>query len=212
MPSTVRPISTSGDVQATRRLVHSEGHAIYLMTRVVGFAEAIRLVPQAQEAGFSIGTFNEALAGFARLGVGRHIRPLADPTDASTLAATSEALLVAVEESPMPDAEWAPMSDALGEDLARLLNISPSSLARYRSGERATPDVVAARLHFIAMVVSDLAGSYNNFGIRRWFKRHRSALQDKSPEQILSGDWTVDREEVVHVRDLARSLLGAASS
>ncbi len=103
------------------------------------------------------------------------------------------------------------MSDTLGEDLARLLNISPSSLARYRSGERVTPDIVAARLHFIAMVVSELAGSYNNFGIRRWFKRHRSALKDKSPEQILSGDWTVDREEVVHVRDLARSLLGAVS-
>jgi transcriptional regulator with XRE-family HTH domain len=211
MPATVRPLSTSGDLQATRLLEHSEGHAIYLMTRVVGFAEAIRLVPQAQEAGFSIATFNEALAGFARWGVGRHIRPLSDPTDASTLGATSEALLLAVEESPMPEAEWTPISETLGEDLARLLNISSSSLARYRSGERATPDVVAARLHFIAMTVSDLAGSYNEFGIRRWFKRPRSALQGKAPEEVLSRGWTVEDGEVLQVRDLSRSLLGATS-
>jgi hypothetical protein len=35
---------------------------------------------------------------------------------------------------------------------------------------------VAERLHWLAMVVADLAGSYNALGIRRWFERPRALL------------------------------------
>lgn len=91
-----------------------------------------------------------------------------------------------------------------------MVGISTSSLTRYRAGERATPDLVAARLHVVAMIVSDLIGSYNDFGIRRWFQRPRKALDGKSPKEVLSRGWTPEDRDVRRVRDLARMLLGAA--
>jgi len=60
--------------------------------------------------------------------------------------------------------------------LAEFVRVSQSSIHRYRAGQRVTPDQVAARLHFLALVTSDLAGSYSEIGVRRWFQRSRSAL------------------------------------
>ena len=119
-------------------------------------------------------------------------------------------MLSAIDDSPIPQAEWGPLSEFLGEELPALLGISASSLTRYRSGERTTPDVVAARLHVIAQVVSDLTGSYNDFGVRRWFGRPRQALDGCAPNSILSGDWAPDDPDVARVRALAQALLGAA--
>jgi hypothetical protein len=68
---------------------------------------------------------------------------------------------------------------------------------------------VAARLHWLAMVVADLAGAYNNFGIRRWFERPRSQLQGKSPRQVLGNAWSPDDEAASRVRALASVLSGA---
>ena len=93
------------------------------------------------------------------------------------------------------------------ESLAPLLGISVSSLRRYQAGTRATPDDVAARLHFLALVISDLAGAYNEIGVRRWFHRERSLLDDKTPGALLSGDWNPEDEGPQRVRDLARSLV-----
>jgi hypothetical protein len=107
-------------------------------------------------------------------------------------------------------AEWGPLGEVLADDLAALVGVSASSLARYRTGERATPDEVAARLHVLTLIVSDLSGSYNDFGIRRWFKRSRQALGGRAPGEILSGDWDPQSEDVVAVRQLASSLLGAS--
>ena len=45
-----------------------------------------------------------------------------------------------------------------GELLGCLVGVSVSSTRRYLSRARHTPDAVAARLHFIALVVGDLAG------------------------------------------------------
>jgi hypothetical protein len=91
-------------------------------------------------------------------------------------------------------------------DLATLLHISASSLKRYEHGERTTPDAVAARLHFLALVVGDLAGSYNDIGIRRWFQRKRTLLDNRAPAAILAADWDPDDEGPMRVRALARSL------
>ena len=76
----------------------------------------------------------------------------------------------ALDASPVPASEWPGLVNILGIDLlARLVGVSAVSVRRYASGNRPTPDDIAARLHFLALVVGDLAGAYNDIGIRRWF-------------------------------------------
>ena len=92
--------------------------------------------------------------------------------------------------SPTSASEWRGVNRVLGGDvLARLLGISSSSVRRYLSGSRATPDEIAARLHFLALVIGDLAGAYNDFGVRRWFQRRRKLLGSRCAAQLLSGSW-----------------------
>jgi hypothetical protein len=122
-------------------------------------------------------------------------------------------VLAAFEDSPVPQHEWVPLTSLLGDEaLARLVGTSVSSVHRYRNGSRPTPDDVAARLHTVAMIVSDLAGSYNDFGIRRWFQRRRSALGDSTAAEILAGNWSPDDEPVQEVRSLAQALLGSPAT
>lgn len=124
-----------------------------------------------------------------------------------------DGLLRAVEESPVPATEWGAMREIFGdEELTRLLGISASSVKRYAAGERATPGDVADRLHWLAMVVADLVGSYNEFGIRRWFHRPRGQLEGKTPFEALGREWNSDSASACRVRDLARSLVGAGAT
>lgn len=118
-----------------------------------------------------------------------------------------------VADSPLPDSEWKPMREALGDELlAKLLDVSATSLRRYADGERTTPDVVAARLHTLAMIASDLAGGYNERGMRRWFLRARPQLNDSSPAEVMAGGFDPDSDEVRRVRDLASWLVGSGSA
>lgn len=80
-------------------------------------------------------------------------------------------------------------------------------MTRYERGDRRTPDEVAARLHFLALVVGDLAGAYNEIGIRRWFDRKRSALDGHSPAELLAGAWQPEHPAPRRVRELARALV-----
>jgi hypothetical protein len=122
-------------------------------------------------------------------------------------------LSVALEESPLPKTEWPRLLAVLGRDLlAALTRTSPSSVARYARAERETPDAVAARLHLLALIVGDLAGAYNDIGIRRWFERKRTALDGRSPAQILGGNWDPDADGPRRVRELARSLTASPAT
>ena len=95
-----------------------------------------------------------------------------------------------LDESPVPANEWPALHKVLGPELlARLVGISASSMRRYLSGIRPTPDAVAARLHFLALVVGDLAGAYNDVGVRRWFERSRQRLGGSAPARLLAEDW-----------------------
>ena len=85
------------------------------------------------------------------------------------------------------------------ESLAGLLGISIPSARR-------TPDSVAARLHFLALVVGDLASDDNDVGVRRWFRCGRRRLDGRAPVELLSGSWRPDDDEPRQVRDLARAL------
>ena len=67
------------------------------------------------------------------------------------------------------------------------------------------PYVVAARLHFLAFVVGDLAGAYNEIGVRRWFERRRTRLDGNTPAQALGDEWLPEDDAPCRVRELARA-------
>ena len=101
------------------------------------------------------------------------------------------------------------MREIFGDEmLARLVGIAESTLRRYSSASRVTPQPVAERLHWLAMVVADLSGAYNTFGIRRWFERPRTQLGGRSPRQMLGIEWQVDDQGAARVRALAAALSG----
>lgn len=130
--------------------------------------------------------------------------------DAARLRGAVEQLSRALEDSPIPSSEWRAVSAVLDDALlGRLLGVSPSSIQRYRGGDRATPDEVAGRLHVLALLIADLAGAYNEIGIRNWFRRRRSVLEGKSPLDLLARSWSPDGPAVTRLRALARSLGGS---
>ena len=146
-------------------------------------------------------------------GIGRALTVPADSTDEERWEAFVLDLLDALEESPLPRTEWVGLERVLGADLlADLIGVSPSSLRRYAAGTRDTPDDVAARLHFLALVVGDLSGSYNDFGVRRWFGRRRTQLGGRTPADQLQRAWDPQDEGPESVRRLAASLLGAPAT
>ena len=118
----------------------------------------------------------------------------------------------ALQESPLPDRELPELLRVFPrEDLAALAGTSSVSLGRYLTGSRAWPDQLAARIHWLALVVSDLAGAYNEFGIRRWFGRQRTQLDGRAPRQVLDVGWDPTDPEVERVRALAASLAGSGA-
>lgn len=122
-------------------------------------------------------------------------------------------VIAALEASPIAKHEWPAVSRVLEpEHLASLLNISLTSLRRYLSAERETPDAVAARLHHLALIVGDLAGAYNDVGVRRWFSRKRTALGGRPPAALLAGDWNPEDPGPQKVRELARSLVALSAT
>jgi hypothetical protein len=145
-----------------------------------------------------------------RAGIGRTIHALANARLAESpdeMEHLLRQLNAALEESPVPEFEWKQVGRVLGPELlARLVGISAISLRRYEAAARSTPDKVAARLHFLAMVTGDLAGAYNDMGVRQWFDRKRTQLGGRTPAELLKGDWTPDREGPSEVRELARAL------
>jgi hypothetical protein len=165
----------------------------------------------------SIGAVRRVIDAMAQAGLGSSPGALLqvpegeiDGEDIANVLAELEDIL---ESSPAPEREWPILTDLFGiETLADLLEVSPASVRRYHRGDRTTPDPVAARLHFLAMVVSDLSGAYNDFGIRRWFVRARSALDGAAPRAFLVGDWDPDQPGPRLVRALARALLGSPAT
>jgi uncharacterized protein (DUF2384 family) len=118
-----------------------------------------------------------------------------------------------IEMSPLPGREWEPLLETLGEDLlAQLVGVSVSSVRRYHAGARTTPQDVAERLHLLALVVADLAGSYNDYGIRRWFTRPRTALGNRRPIELLGHGFAPDADEPRQVQQLAASLTAAGAA
>jgi hypothetical protein len=168
-------------------------------------AQAVQRVLMALHKQGLIGAAPVALAPLLKQGPAR-----LDAATAERMADSVEQLVAVLDESPAPSSEWAPMRAVFGDDvLGDLLGIAPASLRRYAAAERNTPQATAERLHWLAMVVSDLAGSYNEFGMRRWFERPRTQLGGKSPRALLGARWTADDKGAQQVRKLAATLSGA---
>ena len=160
-----------------------------------------------REAGSSIqpATLDAVAAAAARSGIGDTSTPAGQAPRRRRPAA---ALLEALETSPLPEAEIRSTAAAIGwERLAELSGASLPSLRRYAGGTRSTPDPVAHRVHFLARILATLAGSYNEFGARRWLERPRVALGGRAPASLLRGDWDPDDDGPRQVRELAEALL-----
>lgn len=163
-----------------------------------------RLVKSLQRHGIA-STAGVGLAPLMREGA----RPLGVAA-ARALEQRIDQVAEALESSAAPLAEWPAMRKVFGDEtLADLMDLSSSSLKRYAAGERATPALAVDRLHWLAMVVADLAGAYNSFGIQRWFARPRAQLGGSSPRALLGRRWQVDGQAAQRVRHLASALSGA---
>jgi hypothetical protein len=130
------------------------------------------------------------------------------------LARDLREMVEALDASPMPDGEWEPARELLGDDLlARLVGgVSQSSLRRYAGGSRATPDDIAWRLHVVARLLAALLGSYNAYGVRRWFERRRTSLGGLAPVQVLETAGDEDDELLRVVIGLADDLAGPGAA
>jgi len=119
----------------------------------------------------------------------------------------------ALTASPLPDRELPEVLRVLDrEQVAELTGTSSVSLGRYQAGARRWPDQLAARIHWLALVLADLAGAYNEFGSRRWFDRKRSQLEGRSPREVLISGWDPADPDVERVRELAAALAGAGAA
>lgn len=139
---------------------------------------------------------------------------LADPVGGDEqIADALRRTIAAVDASPHPEGEWAPARELLGEELlARLVHVSPSSLRRYATGARPTPDAVAWRLHAVARILAALVGSYNAYGVRRWFERPRTVLDGRTPAELVAEALTEEDSDLARVLVLAESLTGAGAA
>ena len=178
-------------------------------------AEAMGIVPAAPPR-TDAGTIRQLANEVRRAGIGASGADVLNNVEVpspSELAEVLNMMMAALEASPVPRYEWGGVARIFApDDLAPLLNISVSSLKRYQTGERTTPDDVAARLHFLALLVGDLAGSYNEIGIRRWFQRKRTLLDGRTPASLLKRDWDPDEEGPARVRQLARELVSLSAT
>lgn len=130
------------------------------------------------------------------------------PELVSLLSATVSEMNEQIEASPVPGGEWKQVVELLGDEkTAKLLGVSPSSVRRYASSARPTPQGVAERLHSLTLILADLAGSYNDYGIRRWFDRPRAQLGGQTPGDVLTGS-EPNSDEAQAISDLAAALVG----
>lgn len=178
----------------------------------------LRMIPRAEQGGTDQERGLAAANAFYEHGVGRaaaeHVSSLRDAGHTAQMKPGFwERIMESLESSPMPEQEWEPLLEILGDEiLGKLTGVSDSSMRRYRNGERKTPDEVAGRLHFTALIVADLLGSYNAFGVRRWFGRPRAQLHGSSPLETLEPEWAPEDSGPQAIRELAAALLAPLAS
>ena len=220
LPSDLHPAGAAGTVAATDEAAATPvadedamrlalgGYRLLERARLLGVADDSVVLGGPADVAEQVGLVAGRLG---QEGVGRAAARLsaAAPHDPDAV----ERLLEAIDASPLPEREWAPLRSLLGDELlARLVGVSHSSLGRYAGGARPTPDLVAARLHVLAMVCADLRGGYNDYGIRRWFVRPRPSLEAASVADVLGPSWDPDGPAAELVRAMAVSVLSIGAT
>jgi len=200
----------SVDAPLTRQALLGRAFALVLRAVAVGL-----LPDRARIDRLDIDLLREIARAAAAAGVGKDaalelLQGEATPAQLAQLIARLDDALV---QSPLPDRELRELRRTFElEQLATLLGTSQVSVRRYLAGSREVPDTIAARAHWLALVVADLAGSYNEIGIRRWFERPRAQLDGRSPRQALDEDWRPEDSGPQRVRDLAAALVGSGAA
>jgi len=207
--ATIRITSTSEPFNTPEVARHAVG--------VISKADAMGLLDDLGIKRLDLASFREVVGKIAEAGIGSEIQAaLSTPSGRigpPEMNALLDRLETAIDESPTPEHEWPALDNLFGsERLASLLGVSPLSVRRYRSGVRRTSDLLAARLHFIATLVGDLSGAYNDIGVRRWFERPRSLLDGKTPADFLRGEWVPETAGPLRLRALARSLTASPAT
>ena len=183
---------------------HEEARAAVVAIRLAELMGLYRRQPGATPDRTSL---EEVVASAAEAGIGEQLA-LATRLRGRQRGDLASAVLEVLEASPMPRAEIPALAAILGiEPLSALTGASLASLRRYMSAARTTPDAVALRIHFVARLVAILLGSYNQFGVRRWFERPRSQLGGTTPGTLLTGAWNPEDEGPMRVARLAEALL-----
>jgi hypothetical protein len=183
----------------------------------LGRADAMGLLPADEHIRtLDLASFQKIVRHIQRAGIARNIQlQLGDDLANSGpwLERALNHLNIALEESPVPEFEWNRLTEVLGlELLSRLLGISASSVRRYKAAARTTPDDVADKLHFLSLIVGDLSGAYNEFGIRQWFERKRAQLDGRTPLERLKAHWKPGQPGPRLVQDLARALIASPAT
>ena len=152
-------------------------------------------------------------ASTAGIGQDAAVALLQGQPETNRLVELMDRLEDSLAQSPLPEREVPELLRVFDRDeLAALAGTSSVSLGRYLSGSRAWPDELAGRIHWLALVLSDLEGAYNRFGVRRWFDRERVQLEGRSPRQVLGAEWDPASPDVERVRQLAASLAGVGGA
>jgi hypothetical protein len=180
----------------------------------LGRAEAMGLLPPGERIEtLDLSSFRRAVRHIRRAGIARNIDLDLTGASGSDLEQTLERLNLALEESPAPEFEWNRLVEVLGLELvSRLLGISAISVRRYQTNVRTTPDQVAERLHFLSLVAGDLAGAYNEIGVRQWFRRKRAQLDGRAPLDWLKAPWKPTEPGPLRVRNLAQALTASPAT
>ncbi|SRR3989344_1954765 len=89
-----------------------------------------------------------------------------------------------------------------------LVGEQPSALKITLQTRTKLPDQISGRLYLLYDIVDHLQGAYDYEGIRRWFDRSRTELENKSPSQYLGPAWDPKGEYAQRLLTLARSLSG----
>lgn len=180
-------------------------------------AEAMGLLEERGGITLDAAIFDRLATRLRKAGICGAVMPMLTSPEVSkestVLERCLEQLSDALEASPVPSTEWKQLLRVCRpEMLARLLGISPASVRRYAGAVRETPDDVAARLHWLALIIGDLAGAYNEIGIRQWFDRKRTQLGGRTPAQLLTGGWKPDDSGPQQARALATALTGSPAT
>jgi hypothetical protein len=88
--------------------------------------------------------------------------------------------------------------------LGGLVGVPPAAIVKFSKGS-IKPEMVG-RVKHIGQEVWCLLGTYDNEGIRRWFRRQRPQLKGKSPAECLQDGWQGDSADAMRVLALAEQL------